>query len=506
MKIPEGEWILSTGTGGYALGRGDFLNDRKYHSYLVAPIGAERVNILPTIEEKVISAGSEIYLDSNHYPGTIYPHGHELVARSWLRPNPVVIYRLDESAYIMKELFMGKFLDFTVVRYTNLTPNPIKMELRPKFALRNHHSLVPHGFWERTRLEILHGDRWMEICLEGTKKCGFLFFDANFVSDPIIFRNVLYPMEAARGYDSSEDLFSPGKIEVTLPPDSSFDLVVSATFLDNPFDLVREAEERYRQYPLPPDLLAFISTRQLRETESRYDFISYKEILHLAGTDFLCCKKDVIAGFPWFTTWGRDAMISLGGIRTLRGGEDFARRVIQRYGSLIKDGVIPNFIPEDETSASYNTVDAPLWFVIRAGELLNGEFAGEFFSYMSKIILNYALNKNLKFFLDSDGLIKIRKGRFALTWMDAMVYGNPVTPRDGKPVEIEALWINALNHFLEACKKMGYKSRKSVSADGYRITLSELQNILKKAQKSMDKFITGTGVADRLDQDGKPVM
>ncbi len=504
MKIPEGEWILSTGTGGYALGRGDFLNERKYHSYLIAQSGGERINILPAIEEKVILAGNEIYLDSNHYPGTIYPHGHELIVKSWLRPNPAAVYKLDESAYILKEVFMGKYLDFTVVRYTNFTLGPVKLELRPKLALRNHHSLVPPGFWESTRLEILRGEKWLELCLEGTKKCGFLFFDAELINEPLIYKNVLYPMEAARGYDSSEDLYSPGKIRITLPPDAHFDLIISARFLDNPFDLAVEAEERYRKYPLPADKLELLSNKKLI-IENRYDFISYRKILHLAGSDFLCCKKDVIAGYPWFTTWGRDAMISLGGVKYLEGGEDFARRVLRRYGELIREGIIPNFIPEDENSASYNTVDAPLWFVIRCGELSEGEFSKEFFKYSAKVILNYAFNKNLKFFLDHDGLIKIREGKFALTWMDAMVYGNPVISRDGKPVEIEALWINALNHFIELAKKLRGKNKKIISTDGFSTSISELQKILRKAKDSMNKFVTLRGVADRLDQNDKPI-
>ena len=502
MSIPEGEWILTSGTGGYALGRGDFLNTRKYHSLLVAPCCGRRINFFPAIEEKIVISGGEFFLDSNHYPGAIFPTGFEYIKASWLRPYPAVVFTLPGNISILKEVLMAEGMDAVVVRYRNLHDEPLKFELRPKVAMRDHHSLNAPGSLHIFSFDIFNDDGWIGVKRDGIK--GYLFCkDCAFIQEKLIYKNVLYPTEAMRGYDSSEDLFSPGRIDAIVKPGETIELFLSTQPFETPELKDYLFEKKYVDFPQPQGKRIWEEQGTIQKHEYQFDLLEYKKLLKLMGEDFLCCRNDIIAGYPWFSTWGRDAMISLGGVKHLPGGDDFARRVLIRYGRLIKDGIIPNFIDENGEPGGYNTVDAPLWFVIRASEFVTQDLVEDFFKFSAQIIVNYAKNKKLKFFLDEDGLIKIRRGNFALTWMDAMVWGKPVTPRWGKPVEINALWVNALNTFLELWEKA--KKDNKIYSEGFYLTKEEIVKILKKAKRSMKKFVTEDGVADRLDEENRPV-
>ncbi len=500
--VREGEWILTSGTGGYALGTGNFLNERKYHSLLVAQCCGNRINVVPTLEEKIYLCGGEIYLDSNHYPSVIYPDGWQRVIENWLRPYPGAIFQIAEGIQIIKEVRMVEGEDITIVSYRNLSGEPLKMEIRPKFALRNHHFLNSPGSLDGIHFTVVEEEHGILVRREDTGICGFVAIpEGEFSQERLIYRNVQYPVEMARGYDSVEDLFSPGKFSLVIDPGEEKNVIISANKIKNHQEVISLAKNRYAPYPRPYFMK---SGKAITKGEYLFDLVEYRQLLPLMGKDFLCCGNDLVAGYPWFFTWGRDAMISLGGVKYLEGGEEFGRRVLKHYAEKMKNGIIPNVIYEDG-SGNYETVDASLWFVVRTGEYMKYEYLEEGIKWVEEVIHNYICNRNLRFVLDADGLIKIRDCSTSLTWMDARIYDLPVTSRCGKPVEIEALWINALETYRKMLNENRYLKRKVDRKD--ELTPEKVEEVLQRARSSISKlFDPDTGeVFDRLDTEDRPV-
>ena len=177
-------------------------------------------------------------------------------------------------------------------------------------------------------------------------------------------------------------------------------------------------------------------------------------------------------------------------------GSGLAGKILKKYGGALHRGLLPNTFGEGGAGQNYDSVDAPLWYVLRALEYAPWDpFC---FQTASRIVLHYMQDPSLPFFMDQDGLIEIRRGHLALTWMDAKVYNVPVTPRWGKPVEINALWFNALNALREMAKT---QKAKEISGEGLHCGLSELDRLIEKVHRSLQKFTGDSYLADTLEGD-----
>jgi predicted glycogen debranching enzyme len=506
--LSDREWILTNGLGGYALGFGSLINKRKYNGLLVAAAEQQRrIHMLASIEEKVEGGGNIFFLDSNHYSNCIHPNGYAHIVGSWLRPAPAVLYSsvpACEDNLLLKEIFFCPGRNAVVVVYTNRGTRQLDLTLRPKFTLRDHHAVNTPGTWDRVAVEhkVTNSSFFLRRSDNGYQAYGYAP-GGEIWEDFVIYRSVYYPMESMRGYEATEDLVAPFRVNFRLRPGRSATLLISDRALELPRKEARRAVRWYTSHPLPAGHPRRVqSDAILKDQEAGnnplFKMDEYLRILQFAARDFIV-GDDIIAGYPWFGAWGRDTMIAMGGLRYLPDGRELAVRVLTKYAGHLQHGLLPNTFGEGGQGLNYDSVDAPLWYVLRCHQFAPRN--GELFSAVARILLHYLHDEHHPFFTSGDGLIEIHRGDHALTWMDAKVYGTPITPRWGKPVEINALWYNALRCAVEMAKALGiYELRCS----SYACSLEDIERAAKKVKESFQKFVGPDYLADRLEND-RPV-
>lgn len=503
------EWLLTNGLGGYGLGFGDLLSERKYNCLLTAGLdNFARIQVLNSIEERVEWQSASFYLDAAHYPNCIHPQGYTHIIKSWLRPHPAFLYSADpitERFLILKEVFLLQGRNGLVVRYTNLGTGPINMILRPKFSLRDHHHLNPPGAWDGEDEERSVEDGSFSLRRPGLDLTvtGFLEH-GDVVDNRIVYRNVYYPLEASRGYEAVEDLLAPVGLRFTLDPGLSNRFLVELDPAENPWTEASRAEEYYHKQPLPrdhPQLLRYEENwlERLLHNQEVYSEADYYRILENTARDFLT-TDDIIAGYPWFGPWGRDSLIALEGLSELSGGKRLAVRILKKYGREIRSGLIPNVFGEGGAGLNYDTIDAPLWYLLRCYQFAPKD--KELFGRCRRIVAELIHDPDPRVGMADDGLLEIRPGEHALTWMDAKVYDRPVTPRWGKPVEINALWYNGLRSLIGMAEARGIEAGGPVGFGQYKMTLARLKELAEKVKDSLQAFVTEDFLADRLTGQG----
>jgi len=477
------EWLETNGLGGYASSTIVGLNTRRYHGLLVAatrpPVG--RMVLLSKLEETLIIDGQRFELSTNQYPGTIHPKGHLLQTGFTLDPFPTFKYRV-ENIEIEKSLFMIHGENATVVRYelrdaTNPSreiPSGIScsLELVPLLATRDYHSL---------RHEDAAVSR--KVKTENSLACVKLFEDhpalylahdsAVVETSGAWFRNFEYNVERNRGFDFTEDLFNPLTLTFHFVRKSRVSLIASTTR----HDAARADEYREKEILRRRRLVMAPST----ESELHH-------ALSIAADQFIVARgthKTIIAGYHWFSDWGRDTMIALPGLALVTGRIDVAKSILLEFARHVDKGMLPNRFPDTplasrpdtdtgsadasaELKASgggtpvdepeYNTVDATLWYFEAIRALLDRtndyKFVREsLYPVLADIIDWHVRGTRYNIHVDEDGLLVAGEEGVQLTWMDAKVGNWVVTPRHGKPVEIQALWYNALRVMARLAKE-----------------------------------------------------
>jgi predicted glycogen debranching enzyme len=389
----------------------------------------------------VETAAGTFALSSQRYdPGVLHPDGANRITAFTIDPWPRWTYTLDDGTTIEQSIVVqhGSPLVSASWRVTTMKSHAI-LTLRPFFSGRDYHSLHHEnnafGFEPERR-----SDRLVWHPYEGISAVHVLS-NADYQHQPEWYRNFRYDEELARGLDAMEDLASPGVFRWDLGhADAS--LIVAAE---------PEAEEA-----LPPGTNAHDFTVMLhaRETLRRSQFTSP---LHRAADAYLVTRgngKTIVAGYPWFTDWGRDTFIALRGICLAADRIDEARTILLEWSGAISEGMLPNRFPDRGEGPEFNSVDASLWFVIavydlfdaavRAGADVSENDRRTLAAAVDAILTGYARGTRFGIHLDDDGLLAAGVDGVQLTWMDAKVGHHVITPRIGKPVEVEALWLNAL--------------------------------------------------------------
>ncbi len=413
-------------------------NTRRYHGLLVASLHppVERVVTLARLEETVLEAGGETPLATNQYPGALYPKGYEKLVEFRLDPCPRWTFQVGD-ARIERRLFLVRGQQTVVVVYRST--RAVRLRLSPLLAFRDHHSLVHRAdAVDASVLEERSGDvRRLTFHPRPGLPPLFLHHPGGaFALAPEWHDNVEYLEELERGLDFREDLFLPGTFTLDVGPGKPAWAVATLEVAARPDGaLVRELEEALE-----------VGTRPGGDrVEAR---------LKSAADGFLVTRADgsptILAGYPWFTDWGRDTMISLPGLLLATGKLSQARGVLEGFLLHLDGGLVPNRFPDHPGTAEYNTVDATLWMfqAVHAYLGAGGEraFLTEAFYPAAREILEAHLRgTHHDIHADgADGLLVAGGPGSNLTWMDARVDGQPVTPRHGKPVEVNALWYNAL--------------------------------------------------------------
>ena len=433
------EWLETNGLGGFAFSTIAGLNTRRYHGLLVAatqpPVG--RMVLLSKLEETVTVDGQVFELSANEYPGTIHPRGFEFLREFRLDPFPTFVFETG-GVRIMKTVFMIQGENTVVVQYElvgPLTGRTVELKVCPLIAFRDFHGLTR----ENAKLNRKVGIEPRMTVISPYYGLPALYLAHNALevgAEGAWFRNFQYRVERERGLEFAEDLFNPCSLHFDLEAGPA---AVIASILRKDVasaGALREAEIRRResvvaQAPVPDEI-----TRIL--TNAADQFIVARET-----------GKTVIAGYPWFSDWGRDTMISLPGLTLPSLRFDVARGMLRTFAHSVSQGMIPNRFPDADEAPEYNTVDATLWFFEAVRAYLAATHDSNFvreelYNVLADIVAWHVRGTRYSIRVDADGLLNAGAEGVQLTWMDAKVGDRVITPRQGKPVEIQALWYNAL--------------------------------------------------------------
>jgi predicted glycogen debranching enzyme len=478
-QLAATEWLLTDGLGGFSMGTAAGTPTRRYHGLLIAattpPVGREVM--LHSLAETLALAGpngTEVVheLASFRFRGGRSAHrGHELLVRFEKGLRCRWLYRVGPLE-ISKTLHLHRGAGAASVRYT-LTPvgpaDPWRFIVRPLAAMRDFHDLLSAGAAAGS-FHVEPGER--TVRLERRGRSLHLSCDAGwFELDQHFWHGFEYELERRRGFDHHEDLFSPGAFIVRPRGSEPVEFTITArATLSNEVAGVRPprpmdddlAANRGRLVRIIDASIANLGPEAappLRATVRR---------LVAAADDFIVQRAEcpgqpgqgssIIAGYPWFADWGRDAMISLRGLLLCTGRFDEARSVLQTFAAHRRNGLIPNTFHDETGAAAYNTVDASLWFLQSACDYLQASgdaqgFRGDLLPACLDIIDAYKRGTDLDIRVDpADGLVAAGNESTQLTWMDAKRDGVVFTPRHGKAIEVNALWHSGLTRVAAAAE------------------------------------------------------
>ena len=452
------EWLETNGIGGFASGTISGANTRRYHGLLTAatkpPLG--RITMLSKIEETVTIDDEEFELSANQYPGAVSPHGYQYLASFRLDPFPIWTYSLGKVD-IEKRIFMVNGQNTTVVQYSvrskaRFKRPAISLGVRPMLSFVDYHQLQHQTDSFNTDLTISDGLIEIKPVAEMPPLC-FSHNGTEVAKTGYWYRNFEYPIEQERGFDFREDLFQPFEI--------LFDLGTSASLIISIDPGIDAADAAGLERSEIKRRKALVKKAAAKNALSKQ--------LVLAADQFIVKRGEghtVIAGYPWFSDWGRDTMIALPGLTLSTGRPEIARDILLEFARNVSQGMLPNRFPDAGDEAEYNTVDATLWFfeAVRAYVEETGDLKfvrQNLYEVMADILAWHLRGTRYGIHVDTDGLLYAGEPGVQLTWMDAKVGDHVITPRTGKPVEIQALWYNALRIMEDLALHFGDDEDKS---------------------------------------------
>jgi len=460
-RLLADEWLVTNGLGGYAGGTVGGVLTRRYHGLLVAALPAPwgRTVMLSALWERLRFPDRSIAVLTGEERAGIAP---ELMAARHLTEfrleDGLPVWRYEAGgATLEKRLLMPHGQNTVHVSYRLLTgPTPVRLTLRPSMHVRSHHAPVSEPLSEPYALSAVDGR--FEITASGPVPALRLTLIGGgaFTVDPARISGVIYRVEAACGYESIGDLWSPGYFRVDL---ARGDEVTLEAFTE-PWETVSAltpaaalTAERQRRRQLLANVHPAAREGVAAELVLAADQFVVMPVGRVGDAARARAAGDeartVVAGYHWFTDWGRDTMISLAGLALVTGRCDEAGYILRTFGRYVRDGLIPNLFPEGETEGLYHTADASLWFF----EALHRYVAATddrttlalLLPALADIVDHHLRGTRFGIGVDPrDGLLEQSAPGHPLTWMDAKVGDWVVTPRRGKAVEINALWYNAL--------------------------------------------------------------
>ena len=474
------EWLVTNGLGGFASGTVGGQLTRRYHGLLIAalqpPLG--RTLLVPKFDEAAEYDGRPYPLPTNLWrSGVIEPQGYRRIEEFHLEGMcPVWTYACAD-ALVSKKVWMEQGANTTYVRYRlERGSENVKLTIKALVNYRDFHNLTRAGNWRMgiTRLE--HG-----LCVKA-------FGDATpfyvLSSAPSVqqchqwYRSFELTAETQRGMNHQEDHLHAGTFVAELKPGDSV-LMVASTEAAPDLD-AQSALERYetREKAL---------LKQFHDVHRGVQVPNWIDQVALAADQFIAKRKldsseasTVIAGYHWFSDWGRDTMVALPGLALVTGRPEVARSILLAWSQFADEGMLPNRFLETGEKPDFNTVDAALWYfnAVRAywNRTHDKDFLKQIFPVLCDMIAAYMRGTRYNIHLDSsDGLLYAGQAGLQLTWMDARVDNQVVTPRIGKPVEVNALWLNALLAMKEF-------------ADALESPADDFQHAAQDAIKGFERF------------------
>lgn len=453
------EWLATNGIGGFACGSVEGAPKRKYHSLLNAALPAPygRTVMLNYVLEEVIYGEKISPLSSLHL------NQKELAPLDWTvdfrLENGIPYWRYEKDEIVIeKSLFLINKQNTVCIFYKLLSAQEdVSIRWRPFFHFRMNEQAVNTPIDNENYLVRTMGSKYEVECPHFPILRILDEAHATFTADSLEVKEVFYEAEQLRGYEHLGTLKSPGFFSFALKPKQKQAFLVSTEEWATIEALAPQEAfllEKFRRKNLLKTAKAQEKSVKARLTLAADQFLMspltrFKDHIKLkaAGEEI----RSVIAGFPWFTDWGRDTMISLEGLTLCTGRYQDAHAILYTFSTYVKNGLIPNMFPDGASEGIYNTADATLWFfhaIDRYVEMTNDtELLDFLLPCLSDIIQCHLKGTLFGIYVDEDGLLVQGKENYALTWMDAKMGDWVVTPRRGKAVEINALWYNALSLF-----------------------------------------------------------
>ena len=423
------EFLLTNGIGGYCSSSIAGANTRRYHGLLVAAFNppTQRLVLVSKLQETVTVNGAAFELSSNQFPNNVHPQGYNYFESFNTDTNKAVWLYTVNNCTLQKTIEMVKGKNEVMVTYKNLSLESMDVQLMPLLVYRDYHAL----FYEQAEFNY-----YTELLTENYFKV-FAKYEAHPLYIKITkgswqakhnwYKKFQYKQEQLRGFDYEEDAISIGKATIQLAKNEVVSIVFSTTEIDVVKPLAKLAKAKKTNFidDLITSSRQFIVTRQSTNGST------------------------VIAGYHWFTDWGRDTMIALRGISIATGKKAEAKSILQTFFNVIIEGMLPNRFPDYENDeVEYNTIDATLWLFVALYEyhqkFNDTAFVKKVIPQLKNIIEWHIKGTKYNIKVTAQGLLYGGEVGQQLTWMDARVNNFVVTPRIGCPVEINLLWYNSL--------------------------------------------------------------
>ncbi len=440
------EWLETDGLGGFASGTVSGRRSRRYHALLLtaATPPSGRFVLVNGFDACVETSAGRYAISSQHYsPDVVHPDGERRLVNFDAELWPKWTYQLEDGTLLEQEVLAERDSNRVLLRWRLVNPtdkiDKVSLIVRPFFSGRDYHALHRENSYFRFEPRAQNG-RLLWRPYDGVPATA-ISSNAQYKHDPLWYRNFLYVEERARGLDCIEDLASPGEFR--------FDLISGdAMWLLEALPSISSKDAKAA--PIDEAAAGLLS----RELSRRASFPSP---VYRAADAYIVRRGNgttIVAGYPWFTDWGRDTFIAIRGLCLATGRLDDASDILLGWADTVSEGMLPNRFPDHGELPEYNSVDASLWYVVavhdfleacrRTGRNVETEVQDRLRATMDQILVGYSRGTRYGIHLDTDGLLAAGTTGVQLTWMDAKVGDWVVTPRIGKPVEVQALWLNAL--------------------------------------------------------------
>lgn len=442
MPQDANEWLEADGLGGFASGTASGLRTRRYHGLLLCALK-------PPQDRRLLVQGFVAWLETPNGRAELWPQAYgggyfgpcdAAVEHFSCEPWPTWRLRTTLGPVVEVELFVPHGRPAVALRFrlADAWDQPVTLRVRPLLSGRDFHSL--HRENPAFHFGTQHQGELVRFTPYPGAPAVQSLSNARFDAAPDWYRSFYYREEAERGLDATEDLATPGVLELNLEHDKR-----------ELWWLLQGEVAGALAVPIE-GAAAFVQLLRRGELERRGQT---SDVLERAAAAYVVKRgegKSIIAGYPWFGDWGRDTFIALRGLCLARGDTETARAILCEWATVVSEGMLPNrYSDSAEEPPEYNSVDASLWFIVTAQELLQAGSLGaadrqKLEQAMLDIVRGYARGTRYGIAAHADGLLMAGAQGVQLTWMDAKVGDWVVTPRRGKPVEIQALWLSALTH------------------------------------------------------------
>ena len=437
------EWLETDGLGGFASGTVSGIRTRRYHATLLfaKKPPSDRIVLVNGFDAWVETPHGTLPISTQSYIQNVqWPEGYRQLTSFVSQPWPTWTFDLGNGTQIIQELFVPRGIQGTAIRWKiEGDRTGVRLHLKPFLSGRDYHGMHHENssisLTTQRDADCVHWQPYSDTPPIHAQSNG------EFEGKAEWFRSFYYELENQRGLDDMEDLGCPGEFHFDMEQEDAYLLLgAEKSFADQTNNSGSSAKEVYKSI--------FDSESQRRGSLTRLEKSAEQYIVQRGS------GSTIIAGYPWFTDWGRDTFIAIRGVCLALGNIEVARQILVGWADTVSEGMIPNRFPDQGDEPEFNSVDASLWYIIaihdywqalkRKNTLPDPSDTKKLQTAIEKILNGYSEGTRHRIGMDEDGLIAAGEEGVQLTWMDAKVDDWVVTPRIGKPVEIQALWINAL--------------------------------------------------------------